>query len=512
MIAPINLWYYYFQLASVQSITTSLLNFISQIGRIESINLQSDSASTCGYILFHQPEHAAQLLRQQNLNFAKTNVRIWEAIGQPTHGTNILDINGHCLQKVFFYLGVGDLASVAEVNQWFKTNAQTVFPLKYKSFEYKVLPEAGSEIILKNFGHFIEKLDIDLNRQIESSPNYTAQLKLIAPHCSRTLDKLMLANVELRDAVLEKFEPVFAHLRVFRLDNCEFSDEFIEMLRCSNELKTFAIIFSYGSRAIPCFNVPKLETVFLSFTGGCGTNHLELFLESNPQLKNIMIQYSQDDIFSKIAKLVPLVETFQVESYCTFNTFVQPSFDQSAFSSLKKLSINIPGESSASIISALGTAQVQLEHLEVHAATGHLYDAICNIKTIKTLYLFDAHELKISQLYRICRSLGDLADLLLMHSGPKYHADDLMTIARYATKLERINFWRNWIDISAATYASLVKILEERVVQTRLEVIINQGSYGVVELYEQTHQNLLVITDDLFKYRPFDGFWPKLLD
>lgn len=115
-----------FQVASEQITATSFLSFIIQIGKIESINLQSDSASTCGPVIFRQPEHAAQLLRQQHLICAGADIRIWEAIGQPTHGTNILDLNDHCLRKVFSNLYVKDLASVAEVNQRFKVNAQAI--------------------------------------------------------------------------------------------------------------------------------------------------------------------------------------------------------------------------------------------------------------------------------------------------------------------------------------------------------------------------------------------------
>lgn len=52
--------------------------------------------------------------------------------------TPILNLNDHCLQKIFRFLDAENLCSIANVNERFKRNAETVFPLEFKSFEIHI--------------------------------------------------------------------------------------------------------------------------------------------------------------------------------------------------------------------------------------------------------------------------------------------------------------------------------------------------------------------------------------
>lgn len=82
--------------------------------------------------------------------------------------TNILDLNIFCIQRIFDYLSVKDFISVAQINERFKSNAQSVVPIKYNSFELKI-PEYTWKVksterqtanLLTFFGLFINKLVI----------------------------------------------------------------------------------------------------------------------------------------------------------------------------------------------------------------------------------------------------------------------------------------------------------------------------------------------------------------
>lgn len=475
------------------------MNHITCIGKIDAMKLQSEW-STCGYVQFRKPEHAARLLRERDLECAGAIVRLWKSTSQPS--THILNLNDDCLQEIFLRLDVEDLLSVTKVNERFKANVQIVFPIKYKSFEHKMSTRSRTGNILKYFGHFIEKLVIERN---------ASHLELVASHCGSTLKKLYFTGVTLNAAILQKFRPVFARLHILRVNRCELSNAFIQILRSCSELKALAIIESTGSWQLSGYNLPKLETVVL-LKGNFELHCMESFLECNPQIKNIMIRHVETtgNIISKIAQHLPLVESIVVR--CRQDIIEQPSFGPVAFKSLKRLYIDCTPSRSASVITALAATRVPLEHLELYDWNDSVVDAICNLKTIKTLYWFRARNLPLSQLIRICRQLSELVDLLVCRiyldaDRHKLVATDLLTIVRNAPKLQRINFWHNSIDISSEAYAILVEALQNRAVKTRLEIIIDQKSFEQI-FYNQTHEETLIISGDISKYWTYRNYWP----
>lgn len=232
---------------------------------------------------------------------------------------------------------------------------------------------------------------------------------------------------------------------------------------------------------------------------------MEEFLETHPKLKEVEIrncaEIISEDIFSVIGKHLPLVKKVWFECF----EFRNPSFDQNAFGSLKKLRIESEGSDSIAlplVITKLATGNVPLQFLHLECPAYHqLVAAISDIKTIRTFIWNSDEELQISQWLRICINLPKLTHLVI-GTNERLDSDGMVKIIRTAKNLQSLDFLWNTVEMNNETYRTLSKILERRFVKMPLKIYMEEENWP----FEQTNQELPTFSNDS-NNRISDTFW-----
>lgn len=491
------------QSTSQQNTTKSLLDSVIQMGRIMFWKLSSNSEYTSGYILFEQPENAAQLLTQTGHHFAGAIVCFWE-------GGNLLHLNDHCLQRVFSLLEIEDLFSVAQVNERFKENAQTVFPLEHENFQLAF--GSGTEPwnhdfnrfenFMDIFGAYIGSLCIDGEKLETSTVENISELLL--RYGSNSIKDLHLYYFKCEDAlILGPLFPGLKHLYIYKLGN--LSDTFFDLLKDCHELRSLYFEEATGDFQSLQFNLPKLKTIIFESCDGLDPHQMTKFLESNPKLKEVMIDGYRDvgdNIYSVIGKHLRRIKKIGIYGS---NFIEQSSFDQNAFASLEKLRIDGPSDSLVAVLRQLTAAKAPLEYLHlICPMNDELVDAICGMKALNTLYMEGyGGDLSILSCRRICENLDELSDLFVSKCSD-LDADGLVEIVRTAHKLRTLHFYLSVTQIDDESYKSLVKILEKRAVKIPLKIFMDNE--GINWPPHQTHEDLLTFHESVSDCMEFSTF------
>lgn len=442
--------------------TKSLLESVIQIGRINSLQVWSNSGCTYGIIQFEHPEHAAQLLIQSNQIFAGSVVRFWKAQNRPICD-NILNLNDDCLQEIFGFLDVQDLWSIAQINERFEDNAKSIFPLKYKSFVFGDTDESKKFMrnyhqlanFVKKFGSFIVELYIDYRQLKYCGANRVWEL--FVRYSSIALKELHFIRFNLNGAILSTILPLFGRFTSLDLEECDLSDPLIDSLRFCRQLERLRISCCDSDCRLLQFNFPKLESIRFNCCGGFNQRQMETFLEYNPQLKEVMIYGCaeiDDNMLSVIGNHLARVEKVYINLENTF----QVSLDQNAFRSLKKLKIESCHGVSLAIVN-MAAANIPLQSLHLVCPLDHqLVAAISDIKSIKSLVL-EPHSnvyLNISQCLHICENLTELSDFYFGFCRG-LNSTGLLNIVRTAKKLQTLHLIS--FKINNAAYENLLEIL-----------------------------------------------------
>lgn len=178
------------------------------------------------------------------------------------YDTNFVDLNGKCLEKLFEYLDLDDLISVAETNTKFYQPACDVFSRKYANTKHEIYGHFAREF-LRNFGHLATNLEIP-SASSYIVAEYYAKMKVKQPF--RNLTKLKFVGVELDERVTN-FAVWFPNLISLSLKLIELYDtKCIEVklpalrrLEISNNVYD-AFQFS-DSEYISCKNIRRMLTL-----------------------------------------------------------------------------------------------------------------------------------------------------------------------------------------------------------------------------------------------------------
>lgn len=230
----------------------------------------------------------------------------------PNAPTKITDVNIDCLEKVFKYLNVKDLFNLAESNTWLRKAVQRVYKSK-KTNKVRMIRDYGSTLetigeyifvkrlnvqfrFLRYFGHFITCLDISYFRV---PPNCCLILdQYINEYCAETLVKLSISDVD---------ENTFKYLTK------PFTNIETILIR-AKKMPSFAV------KLFP--NMHHLELNCHS-ESDCDLRKIEIFLQSNPQLKSLIIEtYLNKGICQSISNL-PALETFGMALANKYDTSVE---------------------------------------------------------------------------------------------------------------------------------------------------------------------------------------------
>lgn len=402
-----------------------------------------------------------------------------------SEGTEMLDLNDDCIQEVFGCLNSLDFCSVAEVCQRFKEIAQKRFAIQHKSFnlfEVAILNVDRMKDFIKNFGPFIEKLEVSSVSLVLDRIDFSDKLVSFFP----SLNALTLHRFDLNDAMVAKLRPLLVRLKKLCLVDCDIEDAFTQVLAHCTELKQLKIdetllteetlLTDYVWRPV---RLPKLETFAL--TGMHQALGLQKFLDCNQHLKKVELDV-QDR--SKTVLNHEMIEVY---------TLIDMSGDMEIshlfrMSALKTLTLGLAYRSSsqaALIFHKMAAAKVPLERLKLTLLPDGLIDqvvaAICKVKTLKTL-CFYCFGLSTAHLFQFCENIDELIGL---HAGApricNWDQDALLNILYKAKKVQRIRLEGIKVTITAECYEKLLQCARGRAATTPLEIIINNGSMKVVQ-------------------------------
>lgn len=505
------------------------------IGEISLISLHPNPTHTYGFVHFREPAHAAEVLSRSHHKIAGVYVRVKEAERQlrpkmsyapvdraidtqTTRAVPVPELNDDCLREIFDYLNVLDLASVAEVCPRFEALARARFSIKHKTFDFHEFSKVRRtelrihqlESFLQHFGPLIVNLRVSYI-EIQTISNNSV-LEMILKYCSGGLDTLNLENFELKGQFLKKMRPLFVRLQKLHLRGCEFTTPFIRILGHCTALKKLK--FSDYSECSDCrlftFNLPKLETISFKNFDGFSLNQLVKFIERNPQLKKVSIVHCEtigSGILPVIVRGIPLVEkiSFKECMYDSGPAFRKNVMHLKQLSSLKKLKIDCSDNPVYSVFNEMATANVPLEYLEMsHCfANRQLVNSISNMKTLKTLSLFQIDTMVASHLQEMCENLPELTRLVVDKCAD-FSTDALLKLVRKAKKLQEVNLVRTTAEINDDSFRSLLKIIENRTDSHPLKITVpfsfDSPNRLSTELVNGNRDKLIVDTTNCLYY------------
>lgn len=396
----------------------------------------------------------------------------------PTDQKVILDLGDECLQKVFRYLNLLDLCTVADVCSRFGQNAKTCFVNSKKTdliFMEDIKSDGDSEVqtvdktskILRQFGAYFTKFDGEdwpNNRighwsrrsQVECQRRI---FELLIQYCSGTLVELKFFGININDKMVPLMKPLLEGLEILQMNWIRTGQAFLDMLpQWSMNLRELTLCYYFGydgllngqvlryDRFHMRFN--KLVKIVLEATDGLTNRDIEEMLKRNPQLKKIEFHRCRNvdrGMFASIANHVPDVEFLRFDAIPFLRQDVQ-YFGQ--FRNLTSLRIyptskHLKSEHIVLLIHQIAEASIPLETLELFSVNFHknrsdasqFVGGVSKLKSLDKLTLRMLQYLPTSHHYIICKNLSQLREISLQPTlaiEPFFISD----IIRQADKLE----------------------------------------------------------------------------
>lgn len=508
----------------------------------------TDYNYTYGFVQFTDPQHAADVLAMSQHKINGTYVHVEEAGSwhQPRskylsverwrqrnkktpdiaitrnfriRKCTITDLNDDCLREIFEYAKVLDLFSLTGVSSRFKRIAQERFAVKYKEFRLARLSEdAGKKQMIFRTEHLISflmqfgPLIVSLEVERSSLPflnDYA--LELVLAHCTDTLRKLILVNLELiREHCML---PFLAQLQKLYLVGCFFNERFATLLRGYSALTKLKFDGTYDLPLMN-YNLPALESISFIRIATLPKSYVNEFLEQNPQLRKVTIIECRDidsDVFQEIASFVPQVEKISFSQFPRNHdlSFVINANHLKKLVKLKKLKIDCAGYSIHTVFSEMVSANILLEHLHM----GHcpysqeLNDAISNMKTLKTLNMLSIEEFTSSDLLSICENLPELSRLST-DCCMDMRAETFIEVVRQTSKLQTIELMRTPLEIDVKSFETILELIKKRHDSRALEIVLPASGHTVTvpgELRRTNKSIVNLVTKDSRGAEPTHG-------
>lgn len=467
--------------------------------------------------------------------------------------TTILHLNDDCLLSVFEYFDSSELSSIADVCTRFRENAQTQFSYSKFNDAYEVrvdsshrLPEKLVQVqkCLRNFGACIKAIDLTYSRVLNidiharhTPLEYFYQIfKLLIRYCcDGALTELVIdGSIFMSDDVNCLMRPIFQHLQILKLRECQMSKSFVfELSRWAPNLRELECSYIIGPN-VPMMNrrrffgetetprFPKLERIAFNTLHSVNDKHMQRFLRSNLQLKHIELFHCSgvtEDIFRSIADYVPQIETIR---YCGVETRVYDFQHFGHFRNLRSLRLDFSeqgwrvlrlGDNLAffnlmAVLYEIAMANIPLEHLRLESFEIIEVEAFANVisrmKKLKTLGLIS---IKIEEMgapkvnmVEICKHLTELTEIYLS-SSRTYSVKNLLKLIRNAKKLEilcSVGYGSSTEVINRDTYQEMLSIAEtERDTETPLKIILSDRCFTPNFEPIEPHASLTLIVSEI---------------
>lgn len=460
--------------------------------RIASVRLFEFWSHCYGAIDFHATSRSKMIFENPNLIHGVA-IELFEQpnmyhIALESHeevtGTPVLWLIDDCLQKVFSYLNVDDLCSVAKVCHRFQFNAQEQFSRQHVEVQWD---ESGnrSPPSLRRFSEILRTFGANIGSlEIVSPRNQERVMALALRYCGPSLHRLYLGDMEIESNLLiQNLRPLCSHLRYLKINACK-----LPLLRLMSfclelkELRLSEVNVLDADIVGTAFqqNYPKLETAAFDSVKNLTETHYVEFLKMNRQLKSAEVPLIDASILRAIAECDLLEELelhFESEDTEDESEGIDLDSDDISIKSkaLKRLSLDgdhAPHNlrTTRAILKAVASAQLEdLGFCCVPLTENFVIETICNIETLKQLVL-EGTAIHYDQLLRVCNSLPHLEKLCIRLCHETFESDDqLVSIIESAKNLRRLEICELLVDVN--TFQKIVDILSQREKRIPLSII-----------------------------------------
>lgn len=379
--------------------------------------------------------------------------------------TKITDLNDDCLENLFFYLSLKDLANIARSNTRFANTANYVFKKIHVNTLIIFNPFASNGRIYNNFlnildafGDSITKLNVTFFHAQRYHKRNQQILHRINEKCSKHVRELTLSNFN-RDMIISK---PFVHLRKLLMNDSYFSDSMANFIQKSSNISRleFNCVENVFNSTFVEQQVPLMEH-FANYNQVITDSEVEnlqrfrRFVNVNQQLTSLgigdkelemMFHYEEvrQQFFKTIHRKLPYPDQ-------TSNIEYLLPFEPLYFGNMRHLSLSLGY--STDFLHCLRQRRILIKHLPVEQLD--LYVAHFNIETfdflihcrhLRKLRLFVCEKMELMNLAHlisisvITPQLDELELYILYDENPKYSIipDTIKEIIKLCGQINRI--------------------------------------------------------------------------
>lgn len=368
-------------------------------------------------------------------------------------GTKIEEVCSDCLEKIFVYLDLNDLAVAGQVCKLFYEVAANIFFRELNPFSLAENSHRGSksvelqkiENVLKCFGGELRSLEASsIDGWTSKKPNDKPVLDCITKYfckkddnvvgdlAAEDLKKLQLKQFHFDNSMVENVNILFGRLSKLTLNKCKLLDGTDQLFANCANLTKLKLVFVHTNPAVkfeyigqrrkfntirtsnaldPCFNhsFPKLISFTMQSISTATEVDLDNFLSKNPQLKKLKIVNSHqfEGVIESLVKHVPNIIKLTIPA-----KYLQSKKDVIELKQLKKLELNFNNHQYNNVISALGgiaRSDLSLESLKLIdlSPTDKLISSLVKFKTLRHLELVVVGSLSDANLQTLSETLSE---------------------------------------------------------------------------------------------------------
>lgn len=394
-----------------------------------------------------------------------------KSMNQNISFVHMLNLNNMLLSRIFDYLPIEDLTSVAETCKLFKQLSEQCFLSKFDKITLRSRDTSASKIFLI-FGHLITDLDVDLTEPLNMSLNFIADI------CGAKLRRLSFWMFDKEDSHLDndtkkKVMRMFSHLKHLEIYCQQFFDMNTAVDLLSSCLSIESLSINCTSTVNTVWNeihicLPQLKELRFQLNLAINDIGLRNWLASNPNIKILYID--------ECTNLSPYAINIIVNYLRGLEELTLGLLQHSPKENLEQLghlpcfsSLGVVLDEALPLMNIVYEASIPITSLDlwfVSVKNSHI-NRISSIKTIRELTIY-SYSTEDHHLEMIAVSLPLLNKLTLAHSehvtidGLKFmihHAKYLMHLHLIAMKKIDQNEQRRFVEFCMLT--SLVKIVFE---------------------------------------------------
>lgn len=428
-------------------------------------------------------------------------------------------LNNDCLIKIFEYLPLCDLCSVAEVCTMFQSCAVNVFASNFSNFDVNILmetdhnrdeyyehifddseeeddenfPMESVEKVFRNFGSYIRSIHLDQEDFNESQGDQI--LKFMAQCCSNKnaeLDKLALHDVTISSNLVESLQPLFARLKFLDISGGTYDYRNASLFSICSQLTELVLEeVNFGN----CFkqkyeNLERISLVDIRETYAGAFND---FARMNPQLKSLTITDTDvpstelsSHFYSVISSLSELEELkLHTNKKILYNDVVKDLNHLAQLKNLKLFSFNCLWLPVGQLFNNFAEHNVPIEDLDLRnlSLASNIATGLSKLTQMKNIRFYDC-ETKPGQLPIAVEGMLHLEKLHLCNFE-HVTVEDVKGVVQNARALKELKlFHQNDIVIGEKDFNEIGQLIKNRENNNMLNIdIVGSGC----KLYVPAH-------------------------